>query len=973
MNTLKLFQATSNTWPYYLLKSKYSSSTWLLLVFILTCSTAFSNLAKAGTDMVLSSGRIHKSIASHSEYYEDKTSNLGLNEILSPLFQNRFTAHNRTFFRFGFTESTYWIRFHISNPTHKPKKVFLKYDNITQANIETFIFTKKLPDSNDLLIQNTIKTDSPPAVNTFTLDGNLLNKPNNFNYLPITIRPLSENTYYLRASSKNPLNFSLYLNSENQIVGQTYSMEFLLGIEVGILVFLILTIFFSSYRKKELVYFYYGCFLLTGVGYIFSISGVIEEFIPALRHYQDDFGELNMFLAIAINIAFTQRLLNTKSISPLLDQRLQIILICALFATLIPLSDSSSFSLKIGGILAIVSMVMMAYASVRGYKETPHARYYLLARSTTIIITSVAVLSVHGFVPLPYTITWLMLFALILDASIMSFALKIFVQSNEKLIRNRKIQTDILAAETHAKTEILARVSHDIRTPMSGVLGMTELLSDTILTPKQSQYLGTIKSSGQSLLDVINNIMDYSKFESDDISLLTVDFKLSELIEDCLDFFREKIEDKQLELIIYLSADTPEYVHGARERLRQILINLITNSIKTINKGNLIISISPVKKHAEQLISFDLSSDALTHSTSQINEINDLLNNKGIKLNRPQTEQEMNLIVAGQLITKMGGHVKFNSTREGTQLSFELNLPSLVKQNSSQEQWEEKLTDLRILIVDDNLTCRQVIEQQANNWGMITSTASNGMEALAKARNNSNLEEPFDIIVMDHNMPGMSGLELASKITDDPLISHNCLCIMLTGLSITPSENIAKKAGIHKVLAKPISGHTLKIAIAEELGIKEKISQQPLQNLASHIAAKNLHVLVAEDHYLSQKVIESVLGKLNIEATIVENGEEAFKAAQKQHFDVILMDCDMPTMDGFESTREIRAWEKENHLPSTPIIALTAHIVEEYKDESIKAGMNDYISKPMNQNDLELVIDKWTDKTPPPPNLSAVE
>ena len=184
---------------------------------------------------------------------------------------------------------------------------------------------------------------------------------------------------------------------------------------------------------------------------------------------------------------------------------------------------------------------------------------------------------------------------------------------------------------------------------------------------------------------------------------------------------------------------------------------------------------------------------------------------------------------------------------------------------------------------------------------------------------------------------------------------------------------MAKKAGIHKVLTKPISGHTLKAAIAEELGIKEKISRQPLQNLASHIAAKNLHALVAEDHYLSQKVIESVLGKLNIQATIVDNGEEAFKEAKKQHFDIILMDCDMPTMDGFESTRKIRAWEKVNGLPKIPIIALTAHIIEEYKDESMKAGMNDYISKPMNQNDLESVIDKWTSDTPPTPNLSAVE
>ena len=623
MSTLKLFQPSHEFGRLDLLKCKNRSGVWLLFLFILAFSTLFSNFAVAGTDLTLNSNKIHKTIASHSEYYEDKTSELELNEIFSPLFKNRFTPYKRTFFRFGFTKSTYWIRFSISNPTNESQKVFLKYDNITQANIEAFFFTKGAFNNKDALINESIKEDISPSVNSFSLDGHSITESNNFNYLPITIPPLSKTTYYLKASSKNPLNFSLYLNSENHIVGHKYSLEYLLGIEVGVLILLILIIFLSSYRKKQLVYFYYGCFLLAAVGYIFSISGVVEEFIPSLRQYQDEFGELNMFLAIAINITFTQRLLNTKSISPLLDQRLQIILVCALFATLIPLSDSSSFSLKIGGILSLVSMLMMAYAAVKGYKNTPQARYYLLARSSTILITFIAVLSVYGLLPLPYTITWLLLFAMILDASIMNFALHIFVQSKKESAQIRKTQADILAAETHAKTEILARVSHDIRTPLSGVLGMTELLSDTSLTSKQTQYLETIKSSGHSLLDVINNIMNYSKFESDDISLLTVDFKLSELIDDCLDFFREKIEDKQLELIINLSEDTPEYVHGARERLRQILINLITNSIKSINKGNLVISISPDKAHNEQLIAFDIISDTLTHSTSEIKEIND--------------------------------------------------------------------------------------------------------------------------------------------------------------------------------------------------------------------------------------------------------------------------------------------------------------------------------------------------------------
>lgn len=921
------------------------------------------NINAAPRALSLSDEKSPTPVASHAEYYEDKTKQLSFNDIRSALYQNRFTPYHQRFFRFGFTNSTYWIRFTLSNPEPRPVKIFLKYENITQANIIAHLLT-------------TTQGASRAEDNSFVIDGNGAQADHIGNhYLPLNLPPLSKRTYYLKASSNNPLNFALSAHSENHITKHQYSKDFVLGIAAGLLGFLIFLNFFSFLRFKQLVSLYYGLSLAAAAGYLLSISGLIEQFIPRLQNYQDDFGELNMFLAIALNIIFTQKLLNTKSISPLLDQRLQIVLVCALFATLIPLSDTSSFSLRVGGILATISMLMMAYAAAKVYKQTVQARYYLIARCFTIIVTFVAILAVYGIVPLPFTITWIVLLAMILDATIMTYALSLYQQSAAELRLRRKTRTDIEAAETHAKTEILARVSHDIRTPMSGILGMAELLTDTPLTPKQTQYLETIKSSGQSLLNVINNIMDYSRFESDNVSLLTVDFKLSELVDDCLNFFREKLEEKQIELIVNLSPETPNMVHGARERLRQILINLITNGIKFVNKGNLIISISPEASQNQHSIKFEISSHDIALSSSLANEIRMLLQERAPNFNHPYTQLEMNLIIASQLIQKMGGKVDFRASRKGASFSFKLELPSVENQNDQQEQWVEKLRDLRLLIVDDNLACRQVIEQQANNWGMIASSASNGMEALAMARNNANLEEPFDVIVMDHSMPGMSGLEMASRITEDPLIPQDCVCIMLTGLSIAPSESMARKVGIHKVLTKPISGHMLKTAIAEELGFKEKPGANPQQtNLASAIAAKNLQVLVAEDHFLSQKVIQSILNKLNIQATVVNNGDEAFNALQKQNFDIVLMDCDMPTMNGFEATRKIRTWETDNHKSETPIIALTAHVIEEYKDESLKAGMNDYISKPMDQNELESVIEKWTrGKTPPPPSLAAVE
>lgn len=953
------------------------NNVWPRLFCLLFLSCSLASHTQAVENLVLDADKAITFPGKYSEYYEDSSSNLKIEDIFSTLYQNRFTAHKNNFFRFGFTDSTYWVRFRLKNPGNRDLTTFLKYENVTSAEVTAFSFTesnsgKKSGNSDSLLTNDKNETINTVELKKIVIDSNQVLHPDN-HYIPVTVPSNSITTYYLKASSNNPLNFSLSLNSEKYIVADKFSSDFPLGIGVGLLIFLALTILFFFFKTKQSVYLFYGMFLLAVSGYIFSISGIIEQVIPPLQKYQDDFGELNMFFAIAFNIIFTQRLLDTKSISALLDQRLQILLICALFATLIPLNDSSSFSLRIGGILAALSMLMMSYAAAKVYKDSLVARQYLLARIPTIILTLFAIFSVYGFIPLPFTITWILLFALIMEATLMSNAMHTFIQEISLSNEAQRINAELETAKTNARTETIARISHDIRTPMSGILGMAEILEDTPLTPKQHDYLKTIKSSGESLLNIINNIMDYSKSENESTSLLTIDFELHELVDDCIDFFREKLEEKNIEFIVNIRPDVPRIVHGSREQLRQILINLITNGIKTIHKGNLNFSIDTITEDNKELIKFELSSPHVSLPQEHLGEIDNLINLEKKDLSHPYTELDMNLITASQGIRRMGGEVTFRHEHKQAFFIFNLDLKTATNQAKIEEPWEEKLKDLRLLIVDDNLACRQVIEQQATSWGMIISTASNGMEALAISRNNANLGEPFDIIVMDHNMPSMSGLELASRISEDPLLPKDCLCIMLTGLSIAPSDSMAKKSGIDKVITKPVSGRALKSSIAEELGFKEKPLSKQKPDLTKTIAEKNLHALVAEDHYLSQKVIQSVLSKLNIQATIVNNGKEAFDALQKQKFDIILMDCDMPGLNGFEATRKIRNWEDENHLQEIPIIALTAHVIEEYKNECLEAGMNDYISKPMDQKELEYIIDKWTQAKKPPPTLSVIE
>jgi len=277
----------------------------------------------------------------------------------------------------------------------------------------------------------------------------------------------------------------------------------------------------------------------------------------------------------------------------------------------------------------------------------------------------------------------------------------------------------------------------------------------------------------------------------------------------------------------------------------------------------------------------------------------------------------------------------------------------------------ENLQGLRLLVVDDNASCRLVIQQQAISWGMQVSTAVNGKQALAMLRTQSNLQEPIDIVILDHEMPGMNGLELAARIQEDRLVNNDLLVVMLTGLGIAPTSTAARNAGIRRVITKPVTGRLLKVTLAEELGHLKQIQSTHMQPSGDDVEIEqSIKILVAEDHHLSQKVIKGMLARLGLEATTVSNGVEVVDAAKNNRYDLILMDCDMPEMNGFDATKNIRSWEKENNKQETPIIALTAHIMDEHKEKSLACGMNAHLSKPIELSELRDTIVEWAKNSP---------
>jgi CheY-like chemotaxis protein len=497
---------------------------------------------------------------------------------------------------------------------------------------------------------------------------------------------------------------------------------------------------------------------------------------------------------------------------------------------------------------------------------------------------------------------------------------------------------------------------------MNGVLGMTELLLGTPLSVKQRDYVQTIHSAGNELLSLINEILDITKLESGQIELDDVQFDLSALIEDCLNIFRAKAEQQEVELISLIQPQVPRVISGDPTRLRQTVLSLLENALKKTDEGEILVVVAldsrggkPRLRIAVQDSGEALSAeerDALLHA--ELHSKNFMASSK--------LGGHLGLVIARQLIVLMGGEFGIQSgATHGSTLWLSLPLdPNRLEQPPL--DLDSPLKGARVLVVDDNETCRKVLVQQCSAWGLNVSAVSSGKEALALLRTKAHLRDYFDVVLLDQNMPGMTGMQLAAKIKEDPSLNHDILLIMLTGISNAPSKIIARNSGIKRILAKPVAGYTLKTTLADELTQLNKgaTSHQvtPLQSVPVKVPS-DFRILVAEDNNISTKVIRGMLGKLNLNPDTASNGEEALRAMKAQRYDLVLMDCEMPILDGFSATEQLRAWEVGNQRVRTPVVALTAHILTEHKDRARQAGMDGHMAKPVELSQLRELVEHW--------------
>ena len=783
---------------------------------------------------------------------------------------------------------------------------------------------------------------------------------------PVKLKARQTTTFHFRLHSYYQPTFAPKLTTplglKDHYLQKTIWANLITGILLGGIFYLLLISWLIKERSENL---YFIFFVLSTLGVISIYHSDFKTLFAIPPAIFPKIMALQLTLNGVLFITFYRKFFPVKATCTNSENILLGMAFCYIGIAVYSLFSDMHYTDLALSVVTHLLVIMMAILTIVFWRQKhPYAFYYALT------LISFAVLKLANFLTnievLPELLFTQFYYGISNCILVFVFAITLAHRVNE--VKTEQLETAENAsralAKSQAKSEFLAKMSHEIRTPMNGVLGMVQLLKETPLNHAQHAYIDVIEQSGETLMKVINDILDYSKVEAGKMQLESTLFNLENLISSISSLFLERSLEKNLELISTIHSDTPTHFYGDPTRITQILVNLLSNAFKFTEQGEIDLSVERlyITSDGKQLLRFSVTDTGIGIDQNRVESLFQAFEQADSSTTRLYGGTGLGLTICQQLVELMGGKIGVSS-QLGAGTTFWFDLPLIeAPQDDMRKCWQQEqqiLSGLRILICDPHDSYAQALAHQAEDWQMAVTVTDPHHPILPTLLQAVALNQPYDLLFIDQGDSQGDGLTLVETIASHPQL-HNLRCFVAMRRDYLHYHS--QHSNIH-VCPKPANISEWRHCFARELQPGQPAPQHQAPVQAASYQQKQ--VLIAEDNEINRQVLGGLLKKLNVQFQFVENGLEALQLIKSHHheFALILMDCEMPIMDGYTTTSEIRKLEAREQLAELPIVAITAHALDELREKSLQAGMNDHLTKPIQLQELQQTLNHWLQNT----------